>query len=54
MPDCEICGGPRINGRPILTDGDGTWRIDHDYSVLDPNSLRACRECAKKRVGAEA
>jgi hypothetical protein len=55
MPDCEICGGPCINGRPIRIDDEtGVWRIDHDYSPMDPNSLRVCRDCAKQRVGVEA
>jgi len=46
MRDCEFCGGPRVNGTPIVKKH-GEWRQTIHNT---PDSKFACRDCAKERI----
>lgn len=52
MPDCDICGGLRINGRPIRQTRSGEW-IEVDARKRDRLTVEnACRDCAKEKLNA--
>ncbi len=45
MPECDICGGPSINGAILERTDNKSWRISANYT---PAKTRACRSCAKE------
>ncbi|UBF22341.1 Zn finger [Halorubrum virus HRTV-11] len=49
MRTCDFCGGPRSNGSPMKRDEDGRWRLASSYLPGHPDSVLACRSCAKEK-----